>query len=342
MFKSWTAVVLAGVLALSACTGGDDGTGGPSVTVDTPIGAPEKTTLKLALSAPNVDSQAPVFVALDKGFYQEEGLTIEIIDAQSIREGLVGGSLDLGVDNSVDLVQAAQADTGLKIVAGWRQREPFLMAASKEVTKPADLDGKQVVLGDGPGVPIVDVRLDLLKQSGFDLKDVKYKAVYPPGFSNAWVENFLSGQVHLTPLFPRHRPAVERAGGHLVLDEWKEWPNDSLAATEKWVSQNPNTLARFIRATLKGLKLWKDPKNQKYIQDLMVSKDFTVTADERAAAVYLQGPKLYDVDMGLSEDGFRGALEAQGLELPEMTSFVDPVNLQRAQKDLGLPLKPKS
>ncbi len=336
MRKSITAAALVSVLALAGCsapaTGG--GAGGESVTVDTPIGAPEKTELTIALSAPNVDSQAPVHIAMDKGFYEEEGLTIKIIDADNIREGLVGGSLDLGVDNTIDLIDAAVAGTGLKIVAGYRAREPFLLAASADIKNPADLEGKQVILGDAPGTPIIDVRLKELAKAGFDLDGVGYQAVFPPGFSNAWVENFVADQVKLTPLFPRHIPIIEEAGGHFVLNEMMEWPNDSLATSEKWVEANPNTLARFIRATTKGIEIYKDLSQQEYVQTLMAGKDFKVTEAELDPEIYAYGPALYDENMMLNQASFDDALEAFGMETPEWTSYVDELNLTRAMAEL--------
>jgi NitT/TauT family transport system substrate-binding protein len=336
MRKSFIGAALVGALALAGCSAqADPGeqTGG-EMTVETPIGAPEKTTLAIALSAPNVDSQAPVRIAIDKGFYEEEGLTIEIIDADSAREGLVGGSLDLAVDGSVNLVDAGVAGTGIKIVAGYRQREPMLIAARNSVQSPADLEGKQVILGDAPGTPRIDLRLNLLAEAGFDLDGVGYQDVYPPGFSNAWVENFVQGQAELTVIFPRHIPLIEAADGYLVLDELKEWPNDSVAATDSWIEANPNTLARFIRATSKGIEIYKDLSQKDYVLDLMEGLDFTVTDEMRTDFVYEYGPLLYDADMGLAEASFREVLEAEGAEAPEWSVYTNTLQLERAQKSL--------
>ncbi len=336
MRKSITAAALVSVLALAGCSAPSAGGGGgeSAVTVDTPIGAAEKSELTIALSAPNVDSQAPVHIAIDQGFYEAEGLTITIIDADNIREGLVGGSLDLGVDNSIDLIDAAVAGTGLTIVAGYRAREPFLIAASADVKVPADLEGKQVILGDAPGTPIIDVRLNELAKAGFDLEGVGYQAVFPPGFSNAWVQNFVAGQVTLTPLFPRHIPIIEAAGGHFVLDEMKEWPNDSLAASSSWAAANPNTLARFIRATTKGIAVYKDLSQQEYVQTLMAGKDFKISDAELDPKIYAYGPNLYDENMLLNQASFEEALKAFDMAVPEWDSYVDELNLQRAMAAL--------
>ncbi len=340
MRKSMTAAALVGILALSACSGSPGGSTDPddgdAVTVDTPIGAPEKTELTIALSAPNLDSQAPVFIALDKGFYEDEGLTINVIDADNIREGLIGGSLDIAVEDAMGVVDAAVAGTGLKVVAGYRARQPYILAVSEGIDQPEDLAGQQIIIGDSPGVPINDVRMNLMAEEGdFDIRDVNWQDVYPPGFSNAWVENFVQGQVHLTPLFPRHIPIVEDAGGRFVLNIMKEWPNDVVTATEGWIAANPNTLARFIRATTKGMELYKDLSQQEYVQAMGEANDFRVTDAERDPAIYAYGPELYNENMLLNEANFADAMRAFGMEMPEWSSFVDTVNLERAQRALN-------
>ncbi|GAA3935649.1 ABC transporter substrate-binding protein [Microbacterium soli] len=338
MKKSIIAAALAGTLLLSGCSGSPGGSGeqAPEVSVDTPIGAPETTELTIALSAPNLDSQAPVYIALDKGYYEDEGLTINVIDADNIREGLIGGSLDVAVEDAAAVVDAAVAGTGLKIVAGYRARQPYIIAASADIQDPSDLEGRQIILGDAPGVPINDVRMDIMAQEGgFDIRDVGWKDVYPPGFSNAWVENFVAGQVALTPVFPRHIPIVEEAGGHFIINTMKEWPNDVLAASESWISANPNTLARFIRATTKGMALYKDLSQQEYVQSMMEKADFKITDTEREPEIYAYGPELYNENMlMLEESRYAEALSAFGMDMPEWSTFVDTTQLERAQKSL--------
>ncbi|MFE6996508.1 ABC transporter substrate-binding protein [Microbacterium sp. NPDC057659] len=337
MRRSIIVAALVGALILSGCSASPGAGGGDSdVSEDTPIGAPEKTELTIALSAPNLDSQAPVYIAMDKGYYEDEGLKIKVIDADNIREGLIGGSLDVAVEDAMAVVDAANAGTGLKVVAGYRARQPYIIAASEDIEKPSDLKDKQIILGDAPGVPINDVRMNIMAEEGdFDIRDVSWKDVYPPGFSNAWVENFVAGQVELTPVFPRHIPIIEEAGGHFVVNTMKEWPNDVLTASEGWIAANPNTLARFIRATTKGMALYKDVSQQEYVQSMMEKHDFTVTDAERDPEIYAYGPELYNEDMTLDKDHFADALKAFGMEMPEWDSFVDTTNLERANAQLN-------
>ncbi|MEV4889813.1 hypothetical protein AB0K48_10545, partial [Nonomuraea sp. NPDC055795] len=75
-------IVPLAVLLIAGCGGNAPRTPAPAATG--PIGAPEKTTLKIGMRLPNLDTNAPVEIALDKGFYKEEGLTVERVEVQSI------------------------------------------------------------------------------------------------------------------------------------------------------------------------------------------------------------------------------------------------------------------
>ncbi|MFI6386636.1 ABC transporter substrate-binding protein [Nonomuraea sp. NPDC050547] len=328
-------IVPLAVLLIAGCGGNAPRTPAPAATG--PIGAPEKTALKIGMRLPNLDTNAPVEIALDKGFYKEEGLTVERVEVQSIREGLVGGSLDFGAEASPDVVAAATAGTGLRIVAGYRNREPFVVVVRPEIAKPQDLAGKPVLLGANPGTIEYDVRTQLLKEAGFDLTGVAVKPVNLPGGSNAWVEQFKQGKLAMTVIFPRHKKLVQ---GRMVLDVMKEWPNDSLTALKDFVDRNPNTTARFIRATIKGIKVYKDPAQQAYVQKLMRAKGFTVTPLEEEPEVYANGPLLYDDDMGLNPKGFEELLAVLKLPPAPFASFTHLGQLTRAQDALGVAKRP--
>lgn len=336
--RSVHALLLATLVAVPLSTGCGSGGGKPAAQPTGPIGAPEKTTITIGERLPNLDSNAPVEIAIDKGFYKAEGLTVKRVETQSLKEGLVGGSLDFGVEAAPDIATTARA--GLRAVAGWRNREPYVIAAQPEITKPADLAGKPVLLGANPGTDEYDVRAGLLKANGFDISNVKVKAVNLPGGSNAWVEQFKQKKLAMTVIFPRHKKVVQQAGGKLVLDVMKEWPNDCLAATGKFVAKNPNTTARFIRATLKAMKVWKDPKQQAYVQAMMAKKGFAVTPLDKEPAVYANGPQLYDTDMGLDEKGYATLLDSLKIPSAKFASYTDLVQLHRAQRDLGIKERP--
>ena len=76
------------------------------------MGAAETSKVTVGIRIPNVGSNAPLYVAVDQGFYAEEGLEVEIIEAESVSAGLVGGSLQFAIGEASDAVNAAAEGTG--------------------------------------------------------------------------------------------------------------------------------------------------------------------------------------------------------------------------------------
>mgnify|MGYP001204728500 CR=1 FL=1 len=304
------------------------------------MGAAETSKVTVGIRIPNVGSNAPLYVAVDQGFYAEEGLEVEIIEAESVSAGLVGGSLQFAIGEASDAVNAAAEGTGLEIVAGYRNRQPFYVAVGKDIETPADLEGKDVLLGGTPGSLDFDLRASLMKDAGFDITGVTVNPVSVPGGSNAWVEQLLAGNLSASVFFARHRPGIIEAGHTLVLDTYKEWPNDSVVAHKDFVDANPNTVARFIRATLRGMQIWKDPSNQAYVQEMMPEYGFRVKEPEYLVDVYQADLDMYDKDMGLDPAAFANMLSVFGMEATSFESYTDVSALNLAQSSLGIANRP--
>ena len=318
----------------------------PPETTEAPdIGAAEKADLTIGIRIPNVGSNAPLFVGIDQGFYADEGLTVEIIETESVREGLVGGSLDFALAESMDVVDAASIGVPISIVAGYRNRQPFYVATHSSIGSPEDLAGKDILLGGTPGSLDYDLRAGVMAENGYDISGVDVNPVSVPGGSNAWVELLLEGELDMTVFFARHKPSIVDAGHNVVLDVFKEWPNDSIAAADDFVASNPNTTARFIRATLRAMEFWMDPSNQDAVQAMAPNYGFNPKDAEKDPAVYGEDLALYDVDMGLDPAAFDEAL-GKLVDLgafdsaPAMGTYTNLDALHAAQDALGIAQRP--
>jgi len=83
-------------LTLAACGGGSpDGSSGPVAATDIPEGAVEKPQLKLGFI--KLTDMAPLAIAKEKGFFQEEGLNVTLepqANWKVLLDGVIGGQLD--------------------------------------------------------------------------------------------------------------------------------------------------------------------------------------------------------------------------------------------------------
>ncbi len=301
------------------------------------IGAPESAKVSLGVRTGNIGSVAPLFIARDRGFYEEEGLEVEIIVTDQVQEGIVGGSLNVGIFDPDATVESIHEGVPLLMVAGNRQREPLIIAAAAGIDSAEDLAGKDIALGLGPGDPATNFRLDALKAAGWDLAAVDgIQYVSPPGGSDARAELLYAGQVALTYVFPRHKQPATEAGGTLVVDDYLDpFLNDAFIATKEWTAANPNTLARFIKATIRAKQVFVDLSQKDSVLKLMEDAGFEVGENERA--FYEFDPPQHDPDMAIPEEGYDRLLEASGVEDPGFDAVTDLSALHVAQKALGLP-----
>jgi NitT/TauT family transport system substrate-binding protein len=108
----------------------------------------QKVTARLAFTPGGID--APFFVALGKGYFEEEGLDVEIMDGNGSSgtiQALTNGSVNFGNASLGALVQAS-ATAGfdnLTAVFGLVQKDPSSIISLKGsgITTPKDIEGKR-------------------------------------------------------------------------------------------------------------------------------------------------------------------------------------------------------
>lgn len=322
-------------LVFAAC--GDDEKPASKAASTGPIAEAEKSKVKVGIELPNLDSNGAVVMAMVNGYYEDEGLEIEVIRTEATKEGLAGGSLDFAFVSSIDLVNAAQQGTGIELVAGHRGRQRIIIAAQPDIKRPEDLKGKPILLGSTPGTLEYDIRTGLLTEAGFDIADAGGKVVAIAGGSDDWVEHFLNGDLAMTVAFARHLPALQEHGANILVDVLKDWPNDSIASTEKFMSENPNTAARFLRATIRGMADFTDPDNTAAVLQTMEDEGYTIdeiyTGPDGPAA-FVDHAKLYDLDLTPSQESFDDLLSTNELETVPLDDISDLSQLKRAQEQL--------
>ncbi|MFN8518523.1 MAG: ABC transporter substrate-binding protein [Chloroflexota bacterium] len=310
--------------------------------------APEQTSITIGYRLPNLNSRAPFLVALDRGYFADAGFTdVQLVQTEETAPGLIGGSLQFGTVETLDTANSFAEGLPLTAVAGYQNYTANTIAVRPEISTPADLAGKDILLGGTPGSLDFDLRAKMLADAGFDITGVPYNAVTVDGGSNAWVALFLDGKLYMTPIFNRHRQQVLDAGGRLVLDT-VDYGSDMLAANKDWAAANPNTVQAFLSAYVRALADIKDTANADYVFSLGERAGITITDGIRAG---------WPNDMAFFapfDGGFGDAANGGGLgelegylsaNLPEgvtvdLSQFVDAAPLNAVQTALGLAANP--
>ncbi|WP_084961393.1 ABC transporter substrate-binding protein [Thermoactinospora rubra] len=247
------ATALLSSLLLAACGGGDDT--GTSATSGS--GKLEKTTIKVgALPIPD---PAALYVANKKGFFKEEGLTVEPVTIQGGAAALPqikSGALDISHTNYVSTFLAASKGEKIKIVGDVYQAAPntfnLMVPKDSPLQSVADLKGKTILVNTLKNIGTLSVEATL-KVAGLTAADVKFVEKPFPEMGNA----LLAGQGDAAWMTePGITAAQSKLGFRKLADtmsgETENMPIAAWMATEEWVKNNPNTLAAFQRAIAKA------------------------------------------------------------------------------------------
>ncbi|WP_332663329.1 ABC transporter substrate-binding protein [Aeromicrobium sp.] len=140
MWARVAATVAAASLVLSACGGGDD---------DGDSGSGDLTKVKLQLQWVPQAQFAGYYAAVDQGYYEDEGLDVEIVEGGADivpQDVLSAGDVDYAISWVPKVLGSIEKGAKITDVAQIFERSATTQISFKDkgITSPADLDGKKV------------------------------------------------------------------------------------------------------------------------------------------------------------------------------------------------------
>jgi len=203
---------------------------------------------------------APQYVALTQGFFEEEGLEIELINSQGadkVMTAVLSGQADIGFagpEACVYVYNEGREDYGVVFAQLTNGDGTFLMGREPEPDfKWSDLKGKTVIGGRKGGMPAIILQYVLEKNGlkvGEDVFiDTTMQFAAMPGA-------FMGGQGDYVILFEPTASTMEKEGkGYIVAslgEESGEVPYTAYFARKSTIENNPELIAKFTRAIYKG------------------------------------------------------------------------------------------
>lgn len=338
----WIALIAVPALLLVAC--GQGSGAGEESPVTLPAGEPgpaEDEKITVAIPFPDVTMYSMYVVGTELGYYEEEGLTVEVITADDPNAAVVSGSADIGVNSAGAVIEALNNDLDLELLGGHFCRQSFDFAVQPGVESAQDLAGADVVLAGQKGDLAEFERRKVLAQEGWKLGD-DVKAVYPGPDSATWRQFFLTKRIQLMPFFGDDRPALQEYGANFAVQALRNWPNDLHTAGSGWLAENPNSAVRFLRASMKAVAYIqapgpaKKPENKGKVLDIYRQQDFDVAALAENDTPWVLDGHFMCENLHYGEQAWRTTIENQRLEDPGFSSSVDLAYLKKAQELLEL------
>ena len=345
-------LALAMAVTLAACGGSGGGSGTKAeaqptsedqvnAKIDT---AKVQKALTVGVDNPYYLFHEDVFMAQKLGYFKEVGIdSVKIIQSEDPLPGLIGGSLDFILYDTDTAIAAAAKGTGIKYLSPYLGGEAQILAVGPGIKTVADLKGKTVSGGTFGSRTDMNMR-NMLKKAGLDPeKDVQY--VQTGGGSNEWLQAILAGTINAASLQLRHRTFLEAAGGKFLMEDVLQVPQVGWTESKKIAQSGSETAAAFLTATLKARKYIDDPAHKQDVIDTALEQKFELPPEYQNAYTDENSPTYHTVDGGFEiADMDKFIKEQIDLEaVPKGTEWRDHANLTplwRAQKSLGLPLRP--
>ena len=284
-----------------------------AVAIALPSGAAiAQTKITVGKIVGGIGLHIPSYIAMDKGFFKEEGLDARWIELQGrpmITAGLTG-NLDFVPIPSGGANAVLTAGAPLKYIVNQSLKPQYIIVAKAEIKKVEDLRGKtlgyaRVGAADyDEGATTLDRFFNM--KVGRDYKVIQFQG--EPERMAALANGDIAAALVSVPRAYQARQAgfnvLLRTGDYLPRAGGAFW------CTEAFFQKNPDTVKRFIRAIAKGVMYYRDNKEGSYTS---MKEHLGVQSDAEAGVLWEELHNTFAAE--LPADLYREIFESRRLDL---------------------------
>ena len=291
---------------------------------------------------------APMYAAMELGYFEEEGIKIELSNAggaDAVMAAVLSGSADIGFcgPEAALYVLIGGSDNVPTVFGQLTKRDGSFLVS--RVNEPdfewEDLEGKEILAGRKGGVPAMTFEYILNEHGLYDGVNVDMN--YDVNFNNMTAA-FEAGTADYCTMFEPVASEYEKAGkGYVVAavgEASGEVPYTCYIAKESWLDANGDTADGFLRAVMRGIRYILTTDSAEAAKTIAPCFDGT---EESSLAVSLDSYKAIDAwqeDMTMTEEAFgrlqdiidnAGELQRRA----ELSELVDTARSRRIYEQLN-------
>lgn len=226
---------------------------------------------------------APLYVALNNGYFEEAGLDVRLTNAggtDKVTAALVSGSADIGLMGPEGVIYASEMNDAPVVFGQLTKRDGSFLVSKKDEADTfewSDLEGKHVLAGRVGGVPAMTMQYIM---NGYGLYDGVNCTINTEVAFNMMGSVFeADDSVDYTTLFEPTASEFEATGrGYIVAsvgEESGEVPYTAFAALGSYLEKERETAKAFLGAVRRGYEFMCESTPAEVAKSLAPSFDGT-------------------------------------------------------------------
>lgn len=290
----------------------------------------------------------PALVALERGFFSQEGLVISslsIANPNAVINSLAAGSTDFALVPQRVLLVMAGAKAPVKVVSAgaWSTQMELVARDGTGVSSLKDLKGKRIAVVTGSEA--LPVLMRLLNRQGMRPTDVKVQRLGSQGITQAFSKDLADAVFetrHFTSTLTGTGQATLVMGPEDVAKAIGYIGMVPLVASNKVIEREPKTVQRFLTGWVKGLAyIRQDPEDAaRILQVFFHRQGVTVKTELAESWVGMSRYDQYSWTKGAIADAeYNGwGLNVGGILKisPKLDGYIDNSYAEIAVKTVGL------
>ena len=229
---------------------------------------------------------APLYVAIEKGYFRENGLDVELIltpGADKVSAAVLSNDVDIGfagAESAIYVYNGGEKDY-LQIFSGLTKRDgQFILSRTKKDNfSLADLKGKEILVGRAGGMPSINF-LNALKNEDINPDEININ--FSVEFA-ALSGSFVGGMGDYVNLFEPTATSVSKEGfGYIVASIGQlsgEVPYTTFYARKSFIEKNEDIIVKFTTALNKALE-YTHTNSAKDIAEVILPQFSSISLDD--------------------------------------------------------------
>lgn len=252
--------------------------------------AAAQTSITVAVPNPSAITWAPMWAAVGEGYFEDEGLSVDIqaVDGSSqVLQAMSAGQAEIGAPGPGPVLAARSRGLDVVFIYNLYPKSVFGMLAKPEYSEITQLKGKTIGVGTADGAEVSFARAILTDAGMTEGEDYKFLPVGDGGTAGV---AFLRGDVEAYAGAVSDAAILANRGIELVEitpEEYLAYFGNGYAALAEYMEANPEVIEGFGRALVRGMRFVKDPANKDTALEHMAAGNPQEGEDKAFAAALL-------------------------------------------------------